>query len=36
LAPAVSKEKELIVGPGAYDPDAAIIPLYKLNPSGNF
>ena len=28
--------KEQVVGPGAYDHDTGIIPLYKLNPSGNF
>jgi hypothetical protein len=25
-----------MVGPGAYDGDGTIVPLHKLNPSGNF
>ncbi|CAD8187562.1 unnamed protein product [Paramecium octaurelia] len=36
LAPTISKEKELMVGPGTYDPSAIVVPLHKLNPSGNF
>lgn len=36
LAASVSKEKELIVGPGTYDHDAKLIPLYKLRPSVGF
>ncbi|CAD8106123.1 unnamed protein product [Paramecium sonneborni] len=36
LAPTISKEKELMVGPGTYDPNASVVPLHKLNPSGNF
>ena len=36
LASSVSKEKELIVGPGTYDHDAKLIPLYKLRPSVGF
>ena len=33
LAPTVSKEKELMVGPGTYDVDSRMIPLHKLRPS---
>lgn len=36
LASSVSKEKELIVGPGTYDHDAKLIPMYKLRPSVGF
>ncbi|KAM3128072.1 hypothetical protein pb186bvf_019835 [Paramecium bursaria] len=36
LAPAVPKDKELQVGPGAYDHEGQIIPIYKLNPSSGF
>ncbi|CAD8103197.1 unnamed protein product [Paramecium sonneborni] len=36
LEPTISKEKELMVGPGTYDPNASVVPLHKLNPSGNF
>ncbi|CAD8090677.1 unnamed protein product [Paramecium sonneborni] len=32
----VPPSREQIVGPGAYDHENSIIPLYKLNPSGNF
>ncbi|CAD8190056.1 unnamed protein product [Paramecium octaurelia] len=36
LAPTISKERELMVGPGTYDPNTSVVPLHKLNPSGNF
>jgi hypothetical protein len=36
LAPTVARERELMVGPGHYDYDSQLIPLYKLRPSCNF
>ena len=36
LAPTVTKERELLVGPGHYDYDSQIIPLYKLRPTCSF
>ncbi|CAD8115525.1 unnamed protein product [Paramecium sonneborni] len=35
LAPSL-QDKNLSLGPGSYDSNRSITPLYKLNPSGNF
>ncbi|CAD8091736.1 unnamed protein product [Paramecium primaurelia] len=36
LAPVISKDQKMIVGPGAYDIQNESQPLYKLMPSGSF